>query len=415
MTSWSRAAVIAVGTEITTGQTENTNASWLSRELEKLGVETVLHLSVADHRSAILEALGYASGVADLVLVTGGLGPTADDFTRQVVAQHRGLELCFDQDSWARIVERMGRFQIPVAESNRQQCYFPLGSRILTNPAGTASGFLIPASEGAPAVAVLPGPPREVQAIWQSILSSVVTQHAPGLTKKLMTWQCLGKSEAELGEMVEASLMGSGLETGYRAHRPYVEIKVWTPLAPSSEQLARIAAMERAILPWLVQGPGSPPISEELFFRMNRLGLSELILEDRGSQGLLVERIGAAHRKMAYRGDLVEPGVRIICSTDSDARLGGKIEAIERGQFKLRVDPAGPDFSWQVSCSVGDSTLAQHSWEITLRSPFRPKSHEKAASDQMQDRLWGWISEAALFWGLGVLRSLDRPEVEAKP
>ena len=398
---------MAVGTELTTGQTENTNASWLSRELEKQGVETVLHLAVADQRLAILKALAYASQVADLILVTGGLGPTADDFTRQVVAEFCGRELSFDEDSWTRVVERLGRFQIQVAESNRQQCYFPVGSTILANPAGTASGFLIPQLASSPAIAVLPGPPREVQAIWESVLKGVVTQRAPGLKKSLMTWQCLGKSEAELGELVESALIGSGLETGYRAHRPYVEIKVWAPLAMTPAQASCIQAMEQAISTWLVQGPKSPPISEEFFTRMRRLGLNELIVEDRGSRGLLVERLGAAYRKLHLKGAQEGPEIRIICASDTQPTWDAAKPTAEKGQFRLALHPVGADFSWPVSCSVGDPALAPGSWKTELKSPFRPKSADQAATEQMQDRLLGWIAEATLFWGLSVLRSLE--------
>ncbi len=407
LSEWSRASIVAVGTELTTGQTENTNASWLSRELEKQGVETVLHLAVADQREAILRALSSASQVAELVLVTGGLGPTADDFTRQVVAEFCGLELSFDQDSWTRIVERLGRFQIPVAESNRQQCYFPVGSTILANPSGTASGFLIPQSTVAPAIAVLPGPPREVQAIWQSVLSGVVTQRAPGLTKRLMTWQCLGKSEAELGELVETALQGGGLETGYRAHRPYVEIKVWTPLILGADQLSRIQAMERAISPWLIQGPLAPPIADEFFTRLTRLGLNELIVEDLGSRGLLAERVGAALRQCMLRVGQNGRGIRLICTSDTGAPSISGNSTAEKGQFRLALYPAGADFSWRAGCSLWGPFLKQQDWDTELKSPFRPKSPEQASSEQMQERLLGWIAEATLFWGLGVLRSLE--------
>src|SRR4051794_23818144 len=102
-----KASILAIGTELTTGQITNRNAAWISEQLVNLGAEVVLHEVVADEHQHIREALERCGKVSQLVFVTGGLGPTSDDFTRNVVAEWLGQPLEFDDPSWKRIVSRL--------------------------------------------------------------------------------------------------------------------------------------------------------------------------------------------------------------------------------------------------------------------------------------------------------------------
>jgi len=249
-----KASVLAIGTEITTGQITNRNAAWISEKLVNLGVEVVLHETVADDRGAIREALEHCAKHSQLLFITGGLGPTTDDFTREVVSEWLKQPLEYQESAWQHIVNRLTEFGIPVAETNRRQCYFPTSSQILPNSEGTAAGFTapFPASDNQ-RIWVLPGPPREISAIWEQGIENQIREMIPKLTpRELLTWQCLGKSEAELGEITEAALLGSGLQTGYRAHRPFVEIKVWCAASILQEKMPWILKLENAIAPWTV-------------------------------------------------------------------------------------------------------------------------------------------------------------------
>jgi molybdenum cofactor synthesis domain-containing protein len=248
-----KAAILAIGTELTTGQITNRNAAWIAEQLLPFGVETVLHETVPDDRFWILEALERCAHVAKLVFITGGLGPTTDDFTRDIVADWLQQPLVFDPPSWQTIQERLTRLSIPIAESNRQQCYFPKNSKILPNSQGTAPGFTATYPKTGSRVWVLPGPPAEVSALWESWIAPELPQILPALEPiHLFTWGCIGKSEAELGEITEAALAGSGLQTGYRAHRPFVEIKVWCPIQDIQAKSSWIQKLEEKIRPWLV-------------------------------------------------------------------------------------------------------------------------------------------------------------------
>ncbi len=288
-----KAAILAVGTELTTGQIINRNASWLSDQLTSMGVEVVLHETVADDRPRIREALNRCSKLAQWIFVTGGLGPTTDDFTREVVSDWANLKLQFDEESWNGIVRRLTSFGIPVAESNRQQCYFPRGSEILTNPEGTAAGFTFSTAQNGieNRIWVLPGPPNEVAAIWKVGIEPAIRELHPDFKPtQLFTWQCMGKSEAELGEITDQVLAGSNLQTGYRAHRPFVEIKVWCNPNEVESKKPWLNQLEKAIAPWIVTINGED-LAQRFLMQLEGYGTVDLI--DQATSGALAQRLGS--------------------------------------------------------------------------------------------------------------------------
>src|ERR1035437_9389966 len=108
------ATVLAVGTELTDGQTLNRNSQWISQRLTDLKFRVMIHETVPDDRALILEALARLSSKAGLLFITGGLGPTTDDFTREVISQWAGRELIWNESAWQEIVDRFTRLGIPI-------------------------------------------------------------------------------------------------------------------------------------------------------------------------------------------------------------------------------------------------------------------------------------------------------------
>jgi nicotinamide-nucleotide amidase len=163
-----RAATLAVGTEITDGQIVDRNSAWISKKLTDAGVDVVEHRAVADDRAEIERALRELSERVDVLFVTGGLGPTSDDFTREILAKFCGRELEFDDGSWKHIEQRFATRGLPAKPIQRQQCFYPKGSRVLKNNAGTANAFSFDHTEGARGVRVyaMPGPPVEIATVW---------------------------------------------------------------------------------------------------------------------------------------------------------------------------------------------------------------------------------------------------------
>lgn len=160
-----KAAILAIGSELTAGRTIDTNSAWLSKELAALGITCVLQIACPDDMDLMVQSLGVVCTHADLVLVTGGLGPTADDFTRDAVAKFAGVDLELDQGSLDHIREIFERLGRAMPDTNQSQAMFPAGCEILYNDQGTAPGFVVK-KDGA-SIMVAPGVPREMKAMYR--------------------------------------------------------------------------------------------------------------------------------------------------------------------------------------------------------------------------------------------------------
>ena len=163
------AEILSVGTELLMGQIANTDAQYLSRRLSELGVTLYRHTTVGDNPSRVKQALAEALERADMVITTGGLGPTEDDLTKEMVGEFFGLPMDLDEKSLEAVRTRMCRIGREMTENNNKQAYFPRGAIIMPNACGTAPGCIV--EHGGKAVAVLPGPPREMKDMFERQLA----------------------------------------------------------------------------------------------------------------------------------------------------------------------------------------------------------------------------------------------------
>src|SRR5947209_3319760 len=136
-----KAEIISIGSELTSGQNLDTNSQWLSRRLAEMGIAVGWHTTIADDFDANLEAFRIAAQRAGLVLATGGLGPTQDDLTREVLARAAGVELEFHPELFEQIEQMFRRRNRAMPERNRVQAYLPAGAEALVNDCGTAPGI----------------------------------------------------------------------------------------------------------------------------------------------------------------------------------------------------------------------------------------------------------------------------------
>lgn len=211
---------MTIGTEITSGEIVNSNAAWIAARLEEIGHVVGTHLSVPDDRLAIRQALNQLKSSAAIV-ICGGLGPTSDDVTRECVASWLGKPLVFAKKVWQELEASHARRGLQIREAHKHQCFFPKGATLLPNPVGTALGFA--ARRGSCRIFVLPGPPREMEAMWQE---QVRPKLKSGRGLPWRHWTILGMPESEVAELVEPLIAPLGLEVGYRASVPYVYLKL---------------------------------------------------------------------------------------------------------------------------------------------------------------------------------------------
>jgi nicotinamide-nucleotide amidase len=221
-----RAGILATGTELLSGRVTDANGPWLAERLGELGVEVAELLCVGDRAEDLEHGLRHLAGEkVDLIVTSGGLGPTADDLTAQVVAEFAGTELVADPDMEATItaiVERIAGASArsafdaeALAAGTRKQAMLPPDASPIP-PAGTAPGFAVETKAG-PTVLVLPGPPRELQAMWPDAITTPPTQRVLGRAPSLATvhLRLFGLTEPALAATlrdVGAKLDLSGLE-----------------------------------------------------------------------------------------------------------------------------------------------------------------------------------------------------------
>ncbi len=208
-----RAEVLAVGDEFVHGQKVDTNSAWLALELGLLGFQVERLTVVSDAEEELADAVRAACDRADVVIATGGLGPTDDDRTRAAAARVVGEELEFDADAW-RSIEAMFRVYTHATgrtppPSNKRQATFPRGATVLQNRWGTAPGFCLPVGDAT--FYALPGVPREMRAMWETVLKPRI-ESAGGEPMTHHFMQVIGCREAELGEML-SEFMDEGQET----------------------------------------------------------------------------------------------------------------------------------------------------------------------------------------------------------
>jgi nicotinamide-nucleotide amidase len=193
-----RIAVIATGSELMRGRAVDTHLGHFARRLETVGHKVLYHATCGDALDRVVDEIKLAAARADVVILSGGLGPTQDDLTREAAAEAFHRPLVFHADAWREIRARFRRFKIPLAAINRRQAFAPEGARLLPNPNGSAPGFALVA-DGVRFFA-LPGPPREMMPMFDRL----VLPRIPG-ARAVPVWEArtTGLPEGTLDEIVE--------------------------------------------------------------------------------------------------------------------------------------------------------------------------------------------------------------------
>lgn len=203
-----RAGILVTGTEVITARITDRNGPWVSQRLAALGVEVAHILVVADRPDDLEAGLRFmAAEGCRLIVTSGGLGPTADDLTAEIVARFAGVELELDEAMEEKIASiiagfarRMNFDQTALREANRKQAMVPRGAQAL-DPAGTAPGLVVPVADG-PVVVVLPGPPRELHAMWDAAIATEPVQRVLARTEPyvVQTVRMFGVPESSIAQ-----------------------------------------------------------------------------------------------------------------------------------------------------------------------------------------------------------------------
>jgi competence/damage-inducible protein CinA-like protein len=305
------AEIITIGTELLLGETTDTNTRFIAQTLRGLGVDLYRTQTVGDNAGRIAEAVGAALQRADIVITTGGLGPTVDDPTRQAIADAAGVTLEFHPELWGQIVARIARYGRTPTENQKRQAYIPQGSMVIENPVGTAPAFILetsplPMGEGAGVrvVITLPGVPREMETLLTDAVVpylqkrfnlhdviTVRTLHVSGIGEGALDYQ-IGDLEALINPTV-----------GLTAHSGIVDIRIAAKAGSPTEADRMIAKVEKDIRLRLgkdIFGVDSDTLEGITLEALAQRGWSLACVES-GLDGTLLRRFGQA-RHLLYRG-----------------------------------------------------------------------------------------------------------------
>jgi len=220
-----QAMILSIGSELTTGQTLDTNAAWLSEQLAAIGVRTTMHVTIADERELIQAEMTRACELADVVMVTGGLGPTEDDLTRQALAAAMGVDLELREEFVEQIRAFFAARRLDMPEANLIQAMFPVGTEPIVNTCGTAPGIRV-TLKGA-MLFIMPGVPREMKVMFERDVASELTSLANGaVLLKRVLWT-YGAGESDIGERIRDLMQrGRNPTVGTTAHHTVIGVRI---------------------------------------------------------------------------------------------------------------------------------------------------------------------------------------------
>ena len=328
-----RAEIVSVGSELLLGQIVDTNAAFIARQLATLGLDLFHKTTVGDNLGRVVAALETALGRVDVVISTGGLGPTEDDVTREAAARATGRELEFHPELLDQIEGFFTARGLPLSPSNRKQAYIPRGAIPLPNPVGTAPCFIL--EEGDRTLIVLPGVPREMEYLLRTgALPHLRSRYGLQAVIVSRLVRVAGLGESRVGELL-ADIMAKGANptVGTMAHPGQVDVRIAAKGPDDAAARALIAPLEAEICARLgdaVFGTDGESlegaVAARLADRGQTLGLVEV-----GTGGLVSERLtsvsGMADRLESLVANLKGARRRLGVPSGSAAALARAVRA----------------------------------------------------------------------------------------
>lgn len=287
-----KADILATGSELVSPDRVDTNSLWLTAQLNQWGIQVRRKLCLGDDLLLVSQELKTSLSHADLIFITGGLGPTEDDVTRQAVSEALGqqLEFCHEQETYLRLrFEQMGR---QMTDNNLRQCYLPSGCIKLHNPLGTAPGFW--AEAGQTRLFALPGPPNENQPIFTEQIASLLDQWCGCRKMARRTLKVIGLGESALDQRIAPIYQGCDNPTvGLLFSSFDVEVRL-TAVGATLEQADQLndnlARQFYLVLGDCIYGEGDATLAAAVVKRLGTCGL-ELGIVDQATGGLVAHRL----------------------------------------------------------------------------------------------------------------------------
>lgn len=320
-----KAEIIPIGSEILLGNIVETNSSFLANELASLGIDLYFVSTVGDNRKRIVDTLQRAWTRADLIITTGGLGPTQGDITRETIAEFLGEEASIDLQLWHELQERLRHFYSKIPQSNAKQATVIPSARVIPNPIGTAPGWWIEKDDHI--VVTMPGPPHEMQFMWTERVLPKLHQQVTGTVILSRTLKTFGAGESKVDELLAPFLPMANPTLATYAKPDGIHLRITAKGADearTTQMLAEREAEIREILDPYVWGKDDDTLESMVGELLRANGWSLAIMES-WTEGLLSNAVASnPESRASFKGGL------IACSDGAKVALGLDGRILER-------------------------------------------------------------------------------------
>lgn len=279
-------SIISTGSELLSGDFVETNSGHISKALYENSIATKSHATVSDHKSTIVAAIKNGLIESEAVIITGGLGPTSDDNTREAVSMATGIDLEFNENTWEKIKARLSRFNIYPNDSNRKQAMFPKACTIIPNKNGTAAGCILQLNHSD--IIFLPGPPRECLPMFSAVVLPYLKNKGYQNNFTVLKWKLIGVIESDIAPKLDKIFEGLDVQTSYCLNYPYLDFKICFLKSMTNQiNLQRINKIIRA---YAVSFNKEGTASEQLLDVLQKQNIG-LVITDHATKGGLSQKL----------------------------------------------------------------------------------------------------------------------------
>ena len=337
------AEIITIGTEILLGEIVDTNTRYIARTLRSMGVDLYRTITIGDNIDRIASAIHNSMERADIVITTGGLGPTVDDPTREAVAKAVGVETEFREDLWEQVVETIARYGRKPSENQKRQAYVPKGALGIRNPVGTAPCFIVETERNA--VISLPGVPSEMeQILHESMIPYLQKRFNLNEIIKVRVLHCAGLGEGMIDEKIADLETLSNPTVGLAAHTGVVDVRIAAKARnenEANEMIAVIEAQVRERLGNVVFGADEDKLEEVTLDLVAKRGWALTAIES-GLDGILARKIPhTASFSNLEPAQLLEALRAVRAESKAEIALGVSVYSADRSAEMAMITPRG--------------------------------------------------------------------------
>src|SRR5215216_104593 len=359
------AEIITIGTEILLGEIVDTNTRYIAHTLRSMGVDLYRTITIGDNVERIAEAIRNSMHRAEIVITTGGLGPTVDDPTREAVARAAGVELEFREDFWEQVVDIISRYGRKPSENQKRQAYIPKGAIGISNPVGTAPCFIVETEHNA--VISLPGVPNEMEYILhESVIPYLQKRFNLDEIIKIRVLHCSGLGEGMIDEKIADLEILSNPTVGLAAHTGVVDIRIAAKAkneAEADQMIAQIENQVRERLGDVVFGVDEDKLEDVTLTAVAKRGWT-LVGVESGLDGLLARKVPHTLSLSDLSPDSLLAALRAArADANADAALGVAMYLEERAATMALITPSG-EKTHRITYGGPPRSLAR--WSVNL-------------------------------------------------